>query len=68
MLDETTMDEVIRRATTAGLLRTNHAESKRLIEHLLDNGFTYNGPDLKQERPRGKPHAIAADGSPIWRR
>lgn len=65
MLDETTMDEVIRRATTAGLLRTNHTESKRLIEHLLANGFQYVGVRLEQERQRKKPRAIMPDGTPI---
>jgi hypothetical protein len=68
MLDETTMDEVIRRASSAGLLRMNHIESKRLIQHLLANGFQYVGASLEREQPRGKPHAIAPDGTPIWRR
>lgn len=65
MLDETTMDEVIRRATTAGHLRTNHAESKRLIEYLLANGFQYVGGCLEQPPQRKKPRAIRPDGTPI---
>jgi hypothetical protein len=68
MLDEVTMEEVIRRAGSAGLLRTNHTESKRLIEHLLANGFQYVGPSLERAQPRGKPHAFTPEGKPIWKR
>jgi hypothetical protein len=67
-MDETTMDEVIRRATTAGHIRSNHAEAKGLIEHLLANGFQYVGPSLEREKQRITPHAITADGKPVWRR
>jgi len=67
-MDETTMDEIIRRATTAGLLRSNHTESKRLIEHLLANGFQYAGPGLEREQPRGKPHSYTHEGMPVWKR
>ena len=65
MLDETTMDEVIRRAASAGLLRSNHTESKALIEHLLANGFAYVGPGLQREPQRQKPRAYTHDGTPI---
>lgn len=68
MLDETTMDEVIRRATTAGHLRTNHTESKRLIEHLLANGFHYTGPGMTPEPQRIKAHEIRSDGTRVWKR
>ena len=67
-MDETTKSEIIRKATSAGLIRMNHVEAERLIEHLLGNGFTYTGPGLKQEPQRIKPHAIKPDGTPVWRR
>jgi hypothetical protein len=67
-MDATTKSEIIRKATTAGLMRSNHVEAERLIDWLLANGFQYVGPGLEQERQRIKPRAYDANGTPIYDR
>jgi hypothetical protein len=67
-MDDQTKSEIIRKATTAGLLRANHSEAERLIDWLLANGFAYCGPNLQRDQTRGKPHARDAEGNPIWLR
>ena len=61
-------EALIRKAASAGLLRGNHTEAERLLEHLLNNGFTYTGDKLKREPERIKAHARLADGTPVYRR
>jgi hypothetical protein len=67
-MDETTKSELIRKASTAGLLRMNHVEAGRLLDWLIDHGFQYVGPNLEREQRRGKAHARDAEGNPIWLR
>jgi hypothetical protein len=67
-MDETTKSELIRKASTAGLLRMNHVEAGRLLDWLIDHGFQYVGPNLEREPQRTKPHAYTAEGKPIWKR
>jgi hypothetical protein len=67
-MDETTKSEIIRKAGSAGLLRSNHVEAARLIDWLLANGFAYVGSSLEQEPQRKKARAIDANGERLWNR
>jgi hypothetical protein len=67
-MDETTMEEIIRRAGTAtSFSRMNNTEAKAHINWLLSNGFKCEGAALQREQSRGKPQAYRADGQPIWK-
>jgi hypothetical protein len=65
MLDEITKSEIIRRATTAGLIRGNHVEAERLVDWLLSNGFAYVGARLEPEPPRPRRSRLDVNGKPI---
>jgi hypothetical protein len=59
-MDETTMEEIIRRAGTAtSFSRMNNTEAKAHINWLLSNGFKYEGAALRVSSPAASRRHIA---------